>query len=41
MADFISLHHEERVKREQYKNFYKSLAKAIEVLAQEDMAKNT
>jgi hypothetical protein len=34
-------HPQDRVKREQYKNFYKSLAKAIEVLAQEDMAKNT
>jgi len=34
-------HPQDKVKREQYKNFYKSLAKAIEVLAQEDMAKNT
>jgi type IV secretory pathway VirB4 component len=31
-------HPQDRVKREQYKNFYKSLAKAIEVLAQEDLS---
>jgi hypothetical protein len=32
-------HPQDRVKREQYKNFYKSLAKAIEVLAQEDLSR--
>ncbi len=30
-------HPQDRVKREEYKNFYGSLAKAIEVLAQEDL----